>query len=149
MNDEQTLPQCLLTDMFRQQALLQDKMTSLPFPVSFTDFNEGKIDQLDEHDQGVTLHLVEQNALAQLQESSELLDWTPWKHWSQKTGNKEVAPEDFCNRSHIKEMRREVIDAMCFLMNNAMALGMTPEIFYNEYCEKMGINHDRQDSGVY
>ena len=81
-------------------------------------------------------------------EAAETRDWTPWKHWSQRLGNKndEVLP---WSAEHIKEIQIEIIDMIHFWMNLAMIFGMDDEKVFAMYCEKNQINHGRQNSGQY
>ena len=131
-----------LVCMFSDQLKFQEQL-GFKVPV-FPDF--GRMDQ----SQIVLMHdILGKNAQAMLMESAELLDWTPWKHWSRKSGNKMVGPEEFGNPMHLKEMRLEIVDTMCFLMNCAMAVGMGPLMLHKIHAEKMQINRDRQKSGVY
>jgi hypothetical protein len=83
-----------------------------------------------------------------MQEIAELRDWTPWKHWSKQLGNKRTDVEPW-TEEHVKEMQMEVVDAWHFLMAAALTLGMNADTFYRLYCEKNGINHERQDQGDY
>ncbi len=92
-------------------------------------------------------HEVQKYALCLMMEASELMDWTRWKHWSQQLGNKEPLVPG--SPQHIREMRVEIADLMCFLVNAAFALGMTAEMFNTIHAEKVGVNHQRQNTGNY
>ncbi len=82
-------------------------------------------------------------------EACELKNWTPWKHWSSRLGNKkddEVTP---WSPDHIREMRLECADLLCFLVNACSVLGMTSADLYDIYRRKADINIARQNSGCY
>lgn len=131
-----------LASMFEEQLSFQESL-GLRLPV-FPDF--GKMDQAEM----ILMHdILGKNALAMMMESAELLDWTPWKHWSRKSGNKIVGPEEFGSPMHLKEMRLEIVDTLCFLMNCSMAVGMGPAVLKRIHSEKMQVNRDRQASGSY
>ena len=95
------------------------------------------------------LKVVNEHATASIMEATELKDWTPWKHWSQQSGNKKFQPREFMYPGHVKEMRLEVVDNLCFLINAAMALGMTPEMLNVMHADKVAVNHRRQSEKDY
>lgn len=70
------------------------------------------------------------------QETAELVDCMPWKHWSTSP-----SPADWQNA------RVEIIDLFHFLLSLALTAGMTPDDFYRIYKQKMAVNHARQDNG--
>lgn len=82
------------------------------------------------------------------QECAELRDWTPWKHWSQRLGNKrdDVVP---WSPEHIKEVRLELVDLFHFYMALCMIWGLTPKMLFQIYNEKNNINHERISSSTY
>lgn len=138
-----TYPVDLLTEMFRMQRLLQERLGRQH--VKLPDFG-----QADTTNRYICMKVVSENALAIIMEGAELNDWTTWKHWSQRTGNKQVDPQKLCSREHIKEMQLEVIDILHFWINACQdGLGMTPSDVFNIYCEKNKTNYDRKDSGTY
>lgn len=48
---------------------------------------------------------------------------------------------------NVKNYKEEVVDLMHFVMNLSLAVGMDAKEFYNRYCEKNGVNHDRKKEG--
>jgi dimeric dUTPase (all-alpha-NTP-PPase superfamily) len=80
-------------------------------------------------------------------EAMELEDWTPWKHWSKRLGNKvdivHMSPE------HLEEMRREIVDLFHFVLEVAIIHGMTETDMYDAYVAKNVVNHERQERGGY
>jgi len=69
------------------------------------------------------------------QELAELTDCFPWKHWKY---------DQVENRQNAQV---EVVDLFHFLISIAQTLGMSAEDVYLAYCQKMAINHERQDTG--
>ena len=83
-----------------------------------------------------------------IHEAVELENWTQWKPWSRRLGNKSDIEQ--WSEEHIREMRMEVIDLQAFVFNLCILLGMTPAILHEMYCEKADINvYDRHESGTY
>lgn len=69
----------------------------------------------------------------------ELPFFKPWKDYSK------MSEED-----QIKQLilaRKEFIDFIHFALNIGLALGLNESSTYDMYCEKNGINHERQDNG--
>jgi len=95
------------------------------------------------------LEHLQQTAQAIIMEGAELLDWLPWKHWSVKSGNKQIEPQDFLTERHIAEIKVEVVDLIHFIVEEAINLGMTADDFYTAYMAKHAENHVRQDTGKY
>lgn len=79
------------------------------------------------------------------QETAECMDYIPWKWWSKRSGNKLVEERDLYNEAHIKEIKLELIDIMHFLLSACLELRMDADEVYALYCEKMQVNHDRQE----
>lgn len=74
--------------------------------------------------------------MASVKESAgEMLDETDWKPW---TPGKQV------NRQRAKE---EIIDEWHFVMNRWLALGGTPQEFFEMYLRKNQTNHSRISNG--
>lgn len=90
---------------------------------------------------------VQVNCRAMFHEVAELEDWTRWKHWSKRPGNK--VDIKIGSAEHIREMRLEVIDLLHFWLNAAMWLGMDVEMIYTMYLEKNGVNRERQVTEEY
>ena len=96
---------------------------------------------------GLFQEWVEKQAKALMHEAVEIMDWTAWKWWSNRVGNKSgVEPGSL---QQVDEIRVEIVDALHFLVNLALLTGMSADDLYNAYLEKNKINHERADSGTY
>lgn len=83
-----------------------------------------------------------------IHECVELEDWTQWKPWSRQLGNKWQGQR--WSEEHIKEMRMEVIDLLAFVFNLCCLLGISWQMLYHLYLEKMTVNiEERHNSGKY
>ena len=90
---------------------------------------------------------VQRWATCIMMEAAELLDWTRWKQWSKQLGNKRnVKPG---SEEHIGEMRMEIADVLCFLVNCAIDLSMSAEDLNRLHEAKMLVNYARQGTGSY
>lgn len=69
----------------------------------------------------------------------ELPYFKPWKNYSM------VTEED--EQCALERAKMECIDAWHFFMNIVLALGFSPEEFYEMYMRKNRENHRRQDAG--
>lgn len=69
----------------------------------------------------------------------ELPYFKPWKDYSKLS--------DWHEQAMIEKAKMELIDAWHFFMNIALALGFTPDQFYQMYTAKNQENHRRQDEG--
>lgn len=131
-----------LGDIFDTQAYFLKMVADRP-AIDFTQ------DPLSPEDAQVLSEWVGEYAKCLMMESSELMDWTPWKHWSVRLGNKkdgEIVPWSL---DHIREMRMECADILCFLVNACSVLGMASQDLYDIYREKADINLARQATGSY
>lgn len=83
-----------------------------------------------------------------MHECAELENWTPWKPWSQQLGNKSKIEQ--WGHEHIREMRMEVVDIMCFAFNLCHLLGMDWQTLWEMFNAKMDVNiNERHNSGKY
>jgi dimeric dUTPase (all-alpha-NTP-PPase superfamily) len=114
----------MLNKMLTKQKEFQDRLDTLNFksPQDRTRF-------IREHAQYVDAELHEL--------LRELPCFKPWKSYTW------TATELVEHENNAKE---EFIDALHFMLNIALALGMSAEDIYNEYMRKNKINHDRQDN---
>jgi NTP pyrophosphatase (non-canonical NTP hydrolase) len=110
-------------DMFRQvfesQAYFQGLLGH--------DYNNMSTEELVEY--------IKNQVLALLDEGHEALNEVSWKPWAQDT---------FVN---VEALRGELADILCFLVNLALAAGMTAEDFYAAHQEKARRNIKRQEIG--
>lgn len=100
-------------------------------------------------DQAILYDRIGVMCTALTQEVAELRDWTPWKHWSRNSGNKQLTPEKMGSEEHVREMRMEVIDALHFFFNLILWLGMDAQSLHDLYVEKNYVNRERRASGRY
>jgi len=84
-----------------------------------------------------------------IMEGSELKDWGPWKHWSSRSGNKQVAREDMYSGDHIELIVEELADLLCFIIELSLLLGYDADALFMVFMEKERVNHERQDKGGY
>jgi hypothetical protein len=83
-----------------------------------------------------------------IHEAVELQNWFPWKAWSRRLGNK--VDITWWSPDHFHEIRMEVIDLVCFLLNICCLLGIDHKMIYELYNKKMDINiNERHNSGRY
>ena len=68
-------------------------------------------------------------------ETTELLESTPWKTWK-----KNQVFDD-------KNYKYELADLLHFIINLALAKGITSDELYEEFIKKNKENHERQDKG--
>lgn len=86
---------------------------------------------------------IKEHSIHLNQEVNEMLYELPYfKPWKDYSGLTEPVEEVMLHKA-----RMELIDAWHFFMNMALALGFTPEMFYNMYMAKNKENHRRQDDG--
>ena len=128
-----------LKEMVSEQALLMERLNVPTVHL---------LEALPEEERHAALtNWVKQVATAIIMEGAELMDWVPWKAWSQRAGNK--TDIELWSPEHMREMRTEVIDILHFALEAAIILGMSTDDIHAEYMVKMGINHRRQDEGGY
>lgn len=82
-------------------------------------------------------------------EAAELFDWAPWKHWSTRSGNKQVEQDQLYGPEHLHEIKMEIVDVLHFTLELAIVLGMTASDVYELYLEKNKINHERKKDEAY
>ena len=84
------------------------------------------------------VNIVLQDLLACIHnETEEIRDWLPWKHWRKYEGFE----------IELEEIRLEFIDLLHFLLDAMIYLGMSGEDIYRYYKCKMDENHRRQEHG--
>lgn len=131
-----------LGDIFDTQAYFLRQVADKP-PIDFSQ------NPLRPEDAEALSMWVGEYAKCLMMESSELMDWTPWKHWSVRLGNKKDSEVTPWSPEHVREMRMELADILCFLVNACAVLGMGSADLYRLYREKADINLARQESGCY
>jgi len=86
-------------------------------------------------------------SLAIMMEAAELMDWSRWKHWSNQLGNKQ--PIELFSDQHRLEVRAELADLMCFILNFCAAWGISGQDLLDATMEKASVNVQRQETGRY
>ena len=77
--------------------------------------------------------------MAAASELEELRDCTFWKHWCAEA----KAGERF-KLHDLQNARVEVIDLLFFWLSLAQCVGLDADDVFNLYCQKLRINHQRQ-----
>lgn len=116
----------MFKEMFQHQKNLQSKLGT---------FNKIK-------DESMKQKFINQMLLAVHEEAVEIMRETKYKNPDcVEFGWKKT---QLFNEENYKE---EIVDLFHFVMNLSLAVGMEAEEFYERYCNKNKINHDRQDEG--
>lgn len=68
-----------------------------------------------------------------------------WKPWKSKHQEAMERPFSALTEEELKELRYEWIDKLHFIMNEAIAIGLTPEMITNYYVAKNKHNVERQN----
>lgn len=72
-----------------------------------------------------------------------------WKPWKSKHKEAMERPLSALTEEELKELRYEWIDKLHFILNEAIALDITPEMIVNYYAAKNRENRNRQSLGKY
>lgn len=116
-----------LQEIFDKQERLQNRLGY--------DFEDFSTDERTEYIKEMSIHAnQEMNELLY-----ELPFFKPWKKYQDWT------EEDMVKG--ILKAREEYIDFFHFAISIGLALGFTEDNLHEMYCEKNGINHERQDNG--
>lgn len=87
---------------------------------------------------------IKEYSLHVYREYGEMMQELPFfKPWSQASNNMTVEEQWLA----FARARAEYIDFLHFAINVALALGFTPELLFELYCNKNAENHTRQDEG--
>lgn len=70
-----------------------------------------------------------------------------WKPWKSKHNEAMSRPLSDLTEDELKELQYEWIDKLHFMLNEAIAIGLTPEKITNYYAAKNAENRDRQRRG--
>lgn len=93
-------------------------------------------------DDGDKQEFINQNILALVEESVEIMRCTPYKNPNYvKFGWKKNQEWD------INLYKDEIVDLFHFLMNLCLVVGMNSTEFFEIYCKKNKVNFKRQDDG--
>ena len=122
-----------LTKMFELQRALQEKLGTWKKILSF--FSPSEREKARQR-------FINQMILAMHEEVVEIMKETAYKNPDYvEFGWKKGQVLDK------KKVLSEVVDLWHFMMNVCLAYDFTAEDFYQEYCRKNGINHERQKKG--
>jgi hypothetical protein len=92
------------------------------------------------------VEVVYLNTQAAIIELSEMLDHLPFKWWKEYGDSLEVSVEEYNGLTgSITEAKYELVDAMHFMLNCAIALGMSWEELLDIFYTKQQENFDRQE----
>lgn len=67
-----------------------------------------------------------------------------WKNWKSKHKEAMARPFSALTPDELKELHMEFLDKLFFMLNEAIAINLTPEIITNYYCAKHSENISRQ-----
>jgi hypothetical protein len=72
--------------------------------------------------------------------------WKPWKSKHKEAMERQLSD---LTEDELKELQYEWIDKLHFMLNIAIAIGLTPDKITNYYCAKNRENINRQNKGNY
>lgn len=70
-----------------------------------------------------------------------------WKPWKGKHAEAMARPYSALTPEEVRELQFEWIDKLHFMLNEAIAIGLTPEMITNLYASKNQENRERQKRG--
>ena len=126
---------------------LQQKTQSMYFEKQgrkpFSEFNIGDvIDFLMVNNHAIIDELHEMvDAVGGIEDGVGNAAWKPWKSTNPKVRKQKLSD---LTPGDQKELKMEWIDVMHFVFNAGLAIGVTPNEFYNYYLSKNEENHERQ-----
>jgi len=134
-----------LADLFNLQAKTQKMYQDKQGKKNFKDYTIGDL---------VDFTMINNHAI--IDELHEMVDamggiddgvgnaaWKPWKEKNKEARNLKLSD---LSASDLKELKMEWIDVMHFVFNSGLAIGVTPEEFYNLYISKNKANWSRQEN---
>jgi hypothetical protein len=137
-----------LADLYNLQAKTQEMYFSKQGKKQFKEFTIGDI---------VDFLMITNHAI--IDELHEMMDavggisdgvgnaaWKPWKSSNSDVRSKKISE---LTEGDLKELKMEFIDVMHFVFNAGLAIGVTPQEFYNYYISKNEENWNRAKSGTY
>ena len=134
---------CSLRDLYRLQENTQSMYFEKQGKKPFKDFNIGDlIDFLMVNNHAIIDELHEMvDAVGGIEDGVGNAAWKPWK-----SKNPEIRKQKLSDLTpgDLKELKMEWIDVMHFVFNAGLAIGVTPNEFYNYYLSKNEENHERQ-----
>lgn len=135
-----------LADLYLLQSKTQDMYFNKQGKKPFSEYTIGDtVDFLLMNNHAIVDELHEMmDALGGISDGVGNAAWKPWK-----SANKEIRQKRISDLSDndIKELKMEWIDVMHFVFNAGLAIGITPQEFYNLYLSKNEENWRRASSG--
>jgi len=127
--------------------LLQNETQSMYFEKQgkkpFSEYNIGDVvDFLMVTNHAIIDELHEMmDAVGGIEDGEGNAAWKPWKSTNPEVRNKKLSD---LTPGDLKELKMEWIDVMHFVFNAGLAIGVTPQEFYNFYLSKNEENWNRQ-----
>ena len=135
-----------LGDLYELQGKTQDMYAQKQGKKSFGEFNIAEvIDFMMMNNHALVDELHEMvDAVGGIDDGAGNAAWKPWK-----SANAEIREKKLSDLSDndMKELKMEFIDAMHFMFNNGLALGITSQEIYNYYLSKNEENWNRARTG--
>lgn len=138
--------QSSLADLYNLQAKTQDMYFAKQGKKPFSEFTIGDIiDFLMVNNHAIIDELHEMvDAVGGIEDGVGNAAWKPWKSTNLETRAKKLTG---LTANDLKELKMEWIDVMHFIFNAGLAIGVTPQEFYNYYLSKNEANWERQRNG--
>lgn len=135
-----------LADLYELQGKTQKMYAQKQGKKTFEEFNIGDvIDFMMMNNHALVDELHEMaDAVGGIDDGVGNAAWKPWKGANAEVRKKKLSD---LSESDTKELKMEFIDAMHFMFNNGLALGITPKEIYNYYLAKNEENWNRVRRG--
>lgn len=132
-----------LADLYNLQAKTQEMYFSKQDKKQFSEFTIGDlVDFLMVNNHAIIDELHEMmDAVGGIADGVGNAAWKPWKSANPSVREKRLSD---LSDSDLKELKMEFIDVMHFVFNAGLAIGVTPQDFYNYYLSKNEANWERQ-----
>jgi hypothetical protein len=138
--------QSSLADLYQLQAKTQEMYFNKQGRKHFNEFNIGDVvDFLMVTEHAIVDELHEMmDAVGGIEDGEGNAAWKPWKGAHEEIRKRKLSD---LSPGDLKELKMEWIDVMHFVFNAGLAIGVTPNEFYNYYLSKNEENWDRQKRG--
>ena len=132
-----------LEDLYNLQAETQKMYFEKQGRKPFSEFSIGDVvDFLMVTNHAISDELHEMmDAVGGIDDGKGNAAWKPWKSTNPEVRNKKLSD---LTPGDLKELKMEWIDVMHFVFNAGLAIGVTPQEFYNFYLSKNEENWNRQ-----
>jgi predicted HAD superfamily Cof-like phosphohydrolase len=134
-----------LADLYNLQAKTQEMYFTKQGRKLFSEFTIGDlVDYLVVNNHAIIDELHEMmDAVGGINDGVGNAAWKPWKSANQSVREKSLKD---LSEGDLKELKMEFIDVMHFVFNAGLAIGVTPQDFYNYYLSKNAANWERQSN---